>query len=68
MFSQTQQSLWYVIYWPWATCFDYIGIIIRASLKIQIHYIELLKHVMASQTFTANLCSQYKYLCFLTIW
>ena len=25
--------IWYVIYWPWATCFDSIGIIIRPSLK-----------------------------------
>jgi len=37
------------------------------SEKIQIHYIELLKHVMGSQTFTTNLCSQYICLCFLTI-
>jgi len=29
------------------------------SKKIQIRYIELLKHVMGSQTFTKNLCSQY---------
>jgi len=46
----------YVIYWPRATCFDSLGIIIRPSLKkIQIHYTELLKHVMGSQMFTIHI-------------
>jgi len=67
MFSQTQQS--------YSMLFIDLGRHVSIPLdsssgplfKIQIHYIELLKHVLGSQTFTTNLCSQYICLCFLTI-
>jgi len=60
MFSQTQQS--------YSMLFIDLGRHVSIPLesssgplwKIQIHYIELLKHVMRSQTFTTNLCSQSK--------
>ena len=35
----------YYIYWPWATCFDSLGIIIRPSLKIRRSVWRLTTHV-----------------------